>query len=33
LKERATGARETLPIDAALNRLVSASNEARKVAA
>ena len=33
LKERATGARETLPIDAALNRLVTASNEARKVAA
>jgi prolyl-tRNA synthetase len=33
LKERATGARETLPIDTALNRLVSASNEARKVAA
>jgi prolyl-tRNA synthetase len=33
LKERATGARETLPSDAALNRLVSASNEARKVAA
>ena len=33
LKQRATGARETLTIDAALTRLISASNEARKVAA
>jgi len=33
LKERATGARETLPLDAAVTRLVSASQQARKVAA